>query len=253
MARRYLTVSVWAAGNGPIPFVNDLIDSVSEQKSGQEQARGRLIVDSWCRMHGATNVYAIGDCTFNPESPLPATAQVASQQGSYLGRIFSKGYDMNTPVDVPPSRKVQLVNENAEQSDGQLEGSTPRAVSEKLGLGQLGVRADTETWAEYIDREAGATSIEKSTVLTTEQQLKKHVEYAKPFQFLNLGVLAYIGASRALAQVSVDEKLILGSGPIGFLLWRGIYWSKQVSMRNRVLVTLDWIKAFLFGRDIGNL
>ena len=54
------------------------------------------------------------------------------------------------------------------------------------------------------------------------------VEYAKPFQFLNLGVLAYIGASQALAQISVDDKIILGSGPIGFLLWRGIYWSKQV-------------------------
>ena len=55
------------------------------------------------------------------------------------------------------------------------------------------------------------------------------VEYAKPFQFLNLGVLAYIGASQALAQISVDDKVILGSGPIGFLLWRGIYWSKQVN------------------------
>jgi hypothetical protein len=36
-------------------------------------------------------------------------------------------------------------------------------------------------------------------------------------------------------------------------LWRGIYWSKQVSMRNRVLVTIDWIKAALFGRDLSNL
>lgn len=79
------------------------------------------------------------------------------------------------------------------------------------------------------------------------------VEYAKPFQFLNLGVLAYIGASQALAQISVDDKVILGSGPIGFLLWRGIYWSKQVSWRNRVLVGVDWVKGRLFGRDIGSL
>jgi NADH dehydrogenase FAD-containing subunit len=78
-------------------------------------------------------------------------------------------------------------------------------------------------------------------------------QYAKPFQFLNLGVLAYIGASKALAQISVDEKLVLGSGPIGFLLWRGIYWSKQVSWRNRVLVSIDWVKARLFGRDIVSL
>ena len=79
------------------------------------------------------------------------------------------------------------------------------------------------------------------------------VVYAKPFQFLNLGVLAYVGASQALAQVSIDDKNILGYGPVGFLLWRGIYWSKQVSWRNRVLVGLDWVKARLFGRDIGSL
>ena len=79
------------------------------------------------------------------------------------------------------------------------------------------------------------------------------VEYAKSFQFLNLGVLAYVGASQALAQVSVDDKNILGSGPIGFLMWRGVYWSKQVSWRNRILVGLDWVKSRIFGRDLSNL
>jgi NADH dehydrogenase FAD-containing subunit len=77
------------------------------------------------------------------------------------------------------------------------------------------------------------------------------IDYAKPFQFLNLGVLAYIGAAQALAQISVDDKNILGSGPVGFLLWRSIYWSKQVSWRNRALVSVDWLKGRLFGRDIG--
>ena len=79
------------------------------------------------------------------------------------------------------------------------------------------------------------------------------VDYAKPFQFLNLGVLAYVGASQALAQVSVDDRNVLGSGPVGFLLWRGIYWFKQVSWRNRILIAFDWIKGRLFGRDIGNV
>ena len=79
------------------------------------------------------------------------------------------------------------------------------------------------------------------------------VEYAKPFQFLNLGVLAYVGASQALAQISVDDKNVKGSGGVGFLLWRGIYWFKQVSWRNRALVSIDWVKARLFGRDIGSM
>lgn len=248
---------VWAAGNGPIPFVNDLISGVEEQKAVQDQARGRIAIDSWCRMRGADNVYAIGDCTFNQENPLPATAQVASQQGSYLGRLFSKGFDMSAPMTAPPSRRMGGTVEarpfGTTASDEVVAISPSKAMSEKLGVGQLGVKADIETWAEFIDREASATASDKSTLLTSQGKAVHNLEYAKPFQFLNLGVLAYIGASRALAQVSVDEKLILGSGPIGFLLWRGIYWSKQVSWRNRILVTIDWIKAALFGRDINNL
>ena len=246
---------VWAAGNGPIPFVNKLIEGIDEQKAVQGQARGRIAIDSWCRMVGADNVYAIGDCTFNEENPLPATAQVASQQGSYLGRLFSKGFDMSAPMTVPPSRRTGQPAETSGSSGSRevVATSSSKAMSEKLGVGELGVKADIETWAEFIDKEATATATDTSTVLTTQGKAVHNLEYAKPFQFLNLGVLAYIGASRALAQVSVDEKLILGSGPIGFLLWRGIYWSKQVSWRNRILVTLDWIKAVLFGRDINNL
>ena len=163
---------------------------------------------------------------------------------------------MGTPVNSPPKRRMAVLDASSSGGSGgsgEEQVLASRAMSEKLGVGQLGVKADIETWAEFIDQEATATSTDRSTVLTADARDRKDLEYAKPFQFLNLGVLAYIGASRALAQVSVDEKLILGSGPIGFLLWRGIYWSKQVSWRNRVLVTLDWIKAVLFGRDIGNL
>jgi NADH:ubiquinone reductase (non-electrogenic) len=74
---------------------------------------------------------------------------------------------------------------------------------------------------------------------------------ALPFQFLNLGVLAYVGASKALAQISVDDQSISGKGTLGYLLWRGVYWFKQVSWRNRVLVGIDWVRSRVFGRDIG--
>ena len=202
---------VWAAGNGPVPLVLDVIDSIPEQKLAQSKARGRLVIDPWLRLRGVNDVYSFGDCTLMDETPLPATAQVASQQGSYLGRLFSKGFKSRNNIE-PPSRKIIPSFEE------------PFFASEKTNIGQLGI-ADEEN----------------------------KIEYAKNFQFLNLGILAYIGASQALAQVSVDDKNILGSGPIGFLLWRGIYWYKQVSWRNRVLVGIDWVKAKLFGRDIGAL
>lgn len=54
----------------------------------------------------------------------------------------------------------------------------------------------------------------------------------------------------ALAQIAVDKQAIKSSGETGFLLWRSVYLSKQVSLRNRVLVFFDWIKTRAFGRDI---
>ena len=71
---------MWAAGNGPIPFVLEMVNKISEQKVFQAKARGRIVTDNWLRVLGAEGVYSIGDCAMMENSPLPATAQVASQQ-----------------------------------------------------------------------------------------------------------------------------------------------------------------------------
>jgi NADH dehydrogenase FAD-containing subunit len=63
-------------------------------------------------------------------------------------------------------------------------------------------------------------------------------------------LIQYTGRRSALAQMKIDQSQVQASGPLGFGLWRGVYWAKQASMRNRVLVLLDWVKTRLFGRDI---
>jgi NADH dehydrogenase FAD-containing subunit len=78
-------------------------------------------------------------------------------------------------------------------------------------------------------------------------------EYMAPFQFLDMGILAYTGTSSALAQVQVapeDKSRLKISGRLGFGLWRSVYFMKQASFRNRFTVAVDWLKARLFGRDI---
>lgn len=172
-------VAVWAAGIGPMPLTLDLVNKVERQKS-DPQARGRIVVDRWLRAAGAPGVFALGDCSFMPDSPLPATAQVASQQGYYLGRLYNQGFDFRQTVPVV---------------------------------------ADTE-------------------------------QLAKPFQFLNLGILAYTGSGKALAQVEVGDSKIEQTGTIGWLAWRAVYLSKQVSARNQFMVLFDWAKTYLFGRDL---
>lgn len=74
---------------------------------------------------------------------------------------------------------------------------------------------------------------------------------AVPFRFLDLGRLAYLGQSQAVAELGVGETTMSQSkGLAAFVLWRSVYIVKQVSFRNRVMVLFDWIKSRIFGRDL---
>ena len=205
---------VWATGNGPTRVVTDTLKALGAdgaQGDAQAWARGRFGVDAWLRVLGAPpgEVFAIGDCAADvvdfaaeTKATLPATAQVAAQQGEYLARLLKLGadYDLARP-----------------------EPSRPRgAADDDRRLDEL-----------FCDERAG------------------HL-VARPFQFLNLGILAYVGDGKALAQVALgDGDLgVKAAGRAAFGLWRSVYISKQVSPRNRLLVIGDWVRTRVFGRDI---
>jgi NADH dehydrogenase FAD-containing subunit len=80
-------------------------------------------------------------------------------------------------------------------------------------------------------------------------------ENFKPFQFFNLGILAYTGGNSALAQLTPvpDGPAIQSTGFWGNQIWRGVYLYKQLSWRNRFLIMGDWAKRKVFGRDITRL
>jgi NADH dehydrogenase len=128
---------------------------------------------------------------------LPATAQVASQQGKYVAKILndSSAYTRNLTQQYSPS---QLNDEK-----------TVYVISEK--------------------------------VYDYENKLPI-------FKYQHLGSLAYIGNS-AVAELDGPSKFIM----VGFgamYLWRSVYWSEQVSMRTHLLLSLDWTKRIVFGRDM---
>ncbi|DBB14410.1 hypothetical protein WJX82_007842 [Trebouxia sp. C0006] len=111
-------MAVWSTGVGPTSFTTGL--------SFAKTARGRIAVDGEMRVlqhidpetaqgtevhkpsdvkmdveehdtgHGkekyqqVDSCWALGDCSANMESPLPALAQVAEQQGKYLAKAFNK-------------------------------------------------------------------------------------------------------------------------------------------------------------------
>lgn len=204
-------LSVWAAGNGPLPLTLQIVGKLgSDQGAEQNIARGRIATDAWMRAKGANgSILAFGDCactTKGPDGPLPATGQVAAQQGEFLAKVMNQKYNLSPSkaqdrMDAPPTR----------------------------------------------DPEHKATLSEQIAYFSMRSN-----EYAKPFQFLNLGILAYTGGGSALAQVETgpNAKPIKGTGKVGNALWKSVYISKQVSWRNRFMVVNDWLRRQVFGRDI---
>lgn len=199
-------LSVWAGGIGPLKITLDIIEKIGgRQKVNQNVARGKLAVDPWLRViDGNGKIFALGDCACNQGGPLPATAQVAAQQGEFLAHILNVGnhtIDFENGVQLPP-RKMKSMT-------------------------------------KLVDSVA--------TIATGDK------DYLAPFQYLDLGVLAYTGRFSALAQLQMtpaESSRIKASGSVGYGLWRSIYLAKQTSLRNQMLVFFDWAKARTFGRDI---
>jgi len=67
-----------------------------------------------------------------------------------------------------------------------------------------------------------------------------------PFRYRSYGMLAYIGKGKALA----DLESVKGRGFAAWVFWRSVYITRLVSLKNKILVIIDWMKTFFFGRDI---
>lgn len=148
---------VWSTGIAPADVTRTL-------PFGKDKSL-KLLVDDFLRLDETSRHFALGDCSSVEGRFLPATAQVAQQQGKYLARA-------------------------------------------------LGDRVRQRT--------------------------------VKPFHYRSYGMLAYIGKGKALA----DLESIKGRGFAAWIFWRSVYITRLVSIKNKVLVILDWLKTFIFGRDI---
>lgn len=74
---------VWSAGLSPVNFTSNCT-------SLPKSPNGRLLVDDYLRVKGFEgSIWAIGDAAVCETNPLPQLAQVARQQGLYLGDVLS--------------------------------------------------------------------------------------------------------------------------------------------------------------------
>ncbi|KAL4917552.1 hypothetical protein BDW62DRAFT_183353 [Aspergillus aurantiobrunneus] len=193
---------VWATGNALRPIVRDFMSQLPAQKN----SRRGLAVNEYLVVNGTENVWAVGDCAITNYAP---TAQVASQEGAFLARLF------NTMA------KTDAIEKELQ----------------RLSEAQSAAKNDEERNRVFDE-------------IREHQRQLRRTKQIGPFQYSHQGSLAYIGKERAVADISWLSGNIASGGTMTYLFWRSAYLSMCFSTRNRVLVTVDWIKAKLFGRDV---
>ncbi|KAM7222395.1 Pyridine nucleotide-disulfide oxidoreductase domain containing protein [Rhypophila decipiens] len=92
---------VWATGNAVRPFVKDLMGRIPAQKD----SRRGLAVNEYLVVQGTRDIWAVGDCAVAGYAP---TAQVASQEGNFLARLFNN------------MAKTETLEENIRELSGSL-------------------------------------------------------------------------------------------------------------------------------------
>ncbi|KAH6904262.1 NADH dehydrogenase [Coprinopsis sp. MPI-PUGE-AT-0042] len=197
---------IWAAGNRGRKITMDLMSKFPETQT----VRRGITVDDHLRLMGSEDIFAIGDCTATSYAP---TAQVASQQGAYLARVFHQ-----------IARRDALVDRLKLLETAQMTGAYEHA-------------------GEGMDQ----AKVEKEARLLQSQLAKIN---PKAFQYSHQGSLAYIGSDKAIADLPFMNGNVATGGVATYLFWRSAYLSTLFSLRNRTLVATDWLKVKLFGRYV---
>lgn len=101
---------VWATGNTLRPVVKTLMSQIPAQKD----SRRGLAVNEYLVVQGTRDIWAVGDCAVAGYAP---TAQVASQEGAFLARLFNnmaktqdleqKIHDLSTGLNLKPGNTAE--------------------------------------------------------------------------------------------------------------------------------------------------
>ncbi|KAL1955285.1 hypothetical protein VTO42DRAFT_8817 [Malbranchea cinnamomea] len=254
---------LWSTGVAQQEFCQKI-----SQKLHAQNNRRALETDSHLRLIGAPlgEVYAIGDC---------ATVQnnIADHLVSFLRTIaWEKGKD---------PQKIQLTFAEWRNVAQRVKKRFPQAANHLRRLDRLFEQYDKdrsgtldfEELHELLRQiDSKLTSLPATAQRANQQGMYLGKKFNKiaaslpglraneidydgldeaiynAFEYKHLGSLAYIGN----AAVFDINGLTFGGGLLAVYLWRSVYFAQSVSFRTRMMLSMDWAKRALFGRDMMN-
>jgi NADH:ubiquinone reductase (non-electrogenic) len=232
-------ICVWSTGITQAPLVKQICSQIPRQL--HEKA---LVTDYKLKVKGTDSIYAIGDCATIEQEKLQAHILELFHRADTNndGVISDKEFEalFNKIVDTYPqllfySNKVKKMFQEADvNGDGVLSFDEFHAILKKAD-NQLKSLPSTAQVANQQGRYLGKAF-----------NLMAHNQKVPNFEYHHFGHFAYIGGKRSVA----DLPSVKLGGFSTWWLWRGVYIFNQQSFRNRYLVLHDWMKTWVFGRDI---
>ncbi|KAI9137436.1 hypothetical protein BKA69DRAFT_1128184 [Paraphysoderma sedebokerense] len=253
---------LWSTGISMRPIVKKINDHIEDQKN-----KKALEVDDKLKLLGGGNVYAIGDCSTmaNPKlverlmvlfseadidrdgrisyDEFVKMAESIKQKYPRTGTMLKKAKHVFEKYDIDKSQTLELEEFKTMLVDiektlktfpatAQVASQQGKYIAEKLNK-------ISEVFRDRPDLQSNRIEIAK-LVSQLDEELPG-------FHYRHLGTMAYVGGENAVADFG--EGLAAGGISVAWL-WRGAYLSEQVSFRTRVLLAFDFIKKWMFGRDI---
>jgi len=270
---------VWATGIKCRPIVDSLRQSIG--LNIQNNFRG-LVTDEFLQVKGAAGVYALGDCGTIAPRRLTAhvetmflEADLDNDGGISLSEF--RAWTQKRVAEYPQLQFLANTDQLAEKfkkyagrgSDPKLKRAAFKKVLEEADRTLRALPATAQVAAQqgkYLGQRMScmATAYEEASALNS---VKKRwlgfvgvADLERPFAYVHMGSLAYVGGEAAAADLTGSNNLIAGllktlnldvmTGQGTLLLWRSFYLSEQCSTRTKLLLLFDWVKATVFGRDV---
>ena len=209
---------VWATGNAIRPVVKDLMSQIPAQKN----ARRGLEVNEYLVVNGTENIWGVGDCAIANYAP---TAQVASQEGAFLARLFNTMAKTDAIEERLKELSAKQATAKPEERNKILDEITERQKQLKR-VKQIGpFKYSHQGSLAYIGSERAVADV---------SWLSGNIASG--------GTLTYLFWKSAYLSMCFSGKSSFSDSRCAM--------TNQSPARNRILVVLDWTKAKFFGRDV---
>lgn len=264
----------WATGIATNDLAKKTVQYIGEKY--QKNARA-ITVDDRLRVKGARDVYALGDCAtvekklmldrmvelfdsidtdHDGRFSLEELAEMFKRKEREFPQIRAFGSKLFSATDlhaflIEQQKKNQQLRIPIPTKEDALALKLTREEFKQL-LQAVDTRvANLPPTAQVAQQEGRylAASLNKLADLAEKHAEKDEIsdDAIPPFEWKNLGSMAYIGQNESVADLTFPK--VTSTGWSTWVLWRGVYFSRQVSLRARLSIATDWLQAHIFGRD----